>query len=106
MDPLLEHRSTTQVRLFAFIALAALGISGAIYSAKQHTPKSISVSGYTRQDGTRVSAYRRRPAGSVKKDAPWGILMLLSGGAGAFGTICSFAEAKELIETNEQIRNR
>jgi len=35
------------------------------------TPYSISVSGYYRQDGSYTKSYKRRPPGSVKRDAPW-----------------------------------
>lgn len=48
--------------------------------AKSHlTPYSINVSGYHRQDGTYVRPHKRRPPGSVKKDAPWKEKMFLMG---------------------------
>lgn len=35
------------------------------------TPKSVSVSGYTRKDGTHVSGYSRRPPGGAAHDRPY-----------------------------------
>lgn len=35
------------------------------------TPYSVSVSGYYRKDGSYVRPHKRRPPGSVEKDAPW-----------------------------------
>jgi len=41
------------------------------HGASQITPASVKVSGYVRADGTRVSGYSRRPAGSVDHDRPY-----------------------------------
>lgn len=35
------------------------------------TPASVSVSGYTRQDGTYVNPYNRRPPGGAMHDRPY-----------------------------------
>jgi hypothetical protein len=56
--------------------------------AKTHlTPASVSVSGYTRRDGTYVSPYNRRPPGGAIHDRPYedamflySLLMLVGGG--------------------------
>lgn len=53
------------------------------------TPASISVSGYTRRDGTSVHSYSRRPPGSVDHDAPYQTMQLIFGVAGvASGVYC------------------
>ena len=48
------------------------------YASGKMTPASVSVSGYTRRDGTRVSGYSRRPPGSVKHDAPFQFVSCVS----------------------------
>lgn len=63
------------------------GVS-AYQEAKTHlTPASVSVSGYTRRDGTYVRPYNRRPPGGAIHDRPYkdamflySLLMLVGGG--------------------------
>jgi hypothetical protein len=46
---------------------------GFYWEAGRHlTPKSVSVQGYYRRDGSYVQPYHRRPPGGVKHDAPYG----------------------------------
>lgn len=40
------------------------------FNESRLTPKSVSVRGYTRDDGTYVNSYNRRPPGSVIRDKP------------------------------------
>jgi hypothetical protein len=71
------------------VVIAASGCSMQLLANSQLTPKSISVSGYTRIDGTRVSAHSRRPPGSKDQDWPYELLAgfgLLIAVGGAIGT--------------------
>lgn len=81
-------------RLIISLVLIALGAlifwkSLAAYNeAKSHlTPASVSVSGYTRRDGTYVRPYNRRPPGGAIHDRPYedamslySLLMVVGGG--------------------------
>jgi len=49
------------------------------YAQTQITPRSVSVSGYTRANGTYVAPYSRRPPGAVRHDAPYELLSVLGG---------------------------
>src|SRR6266849_5871727 len=71
--------------------LLQIGGCAANLAAKyEPTPKSVSVSGYYRSDGTHVHPYHRRPPGGAQHDAPYeaaartkalvGGLVSLSGG--------------------------
>ena len=55
------------------VALWIGGCGGFVLARNEMTPASVSVSGYTRRDGTHVSGYNRRPPGSVSKDRPYQI---------------------------------
>jgi hypothetical protein len=70
---------------------AALVIATALFLFAQGnlTPSSVSVSGYTRADGTRVASYYRRPPGSVAHDRPYqalNLVAILGIGIGGFFT--------------------
>lgn len=81
-------------RLFISLVLVILGTLvfwkslSAYKEAGTHlTPASVSVSGYTRRDGTYVRPYNRRPSGGAIHDRPYesamflySVLMLISGG--------------------------
>lgn len=68
-------------RIWAGAAIAALflsaGTSACWYARENITPRSVSVSGYTRQDGSKVRSYYRRPPGSRKHDSPYEALGVL-----------------------------
>jgi len=81
-------------RLLISLILVVLGTLvfwksfSAYKEAKTHlTPASVSVSGYTRRDGTHVRPYNRRPPGGAIHDRPYedamflySVLMLIGGG--------------------------
>ncbi len=54
-----------------FIILVPKVESEITYNQSHLTPYSVSVSGYTRGDGTYVRGYNRRPPGSVSHDLPY-----------------------------------
>lgn len=56
-----------------------------LYANINMTPKSISVSGYYRNDGTYVRSYNRRPPGAVLNDRPFEALKTIA----SFGSITS-----------------
>jgi len=62
---------------FAILVMAS-GYVGYQYATSNITPATVSVSGYTRADATHVSAYNRRPRGSVVHDEPYEGLSLVS----------------------------
>jgi len=50
-----------------------------VFSSARHlTPYSVSVSGYTRSDGTYVRGYNRRPPGGARHDSPYEIVIKFS----------------------------
>lgn len=65
------------------------------------TPASVSVSGYTRRDGTTVAPYSRRPPGSVKSDKPYsqmqgfGLLLIIGGAIVAWRTVSKYRNATD-----------
>ena len=74
-------------KYFIAVLIVVLSTVGFAASRLEITPASVSVSGYTRANGTRVSSYSRRPAGSVAHDAPFETL----------DTICFLADAAGAI---------
>src|SRR5215213_4506188 len=84
----------SKTKLFISLALMILGTFVfwkslfAYKEAKTHlTPASVSVSGYTRRDGTYVAPYKRRPPGGAIHDRPYeksmllfSVLMVIGGG--------------------------
>jgi len=79
-------------KAFFWFSLLALLLSVAVFigAGTQMTPASVSVSGYTRSDGTRVRSHSRRPPGSKKHDAPWEALRLVGFFGIAVSGICTF----------------
>jgi hypothetical protein len=59
------------ITLPLFIICAPKVESEIVYNQSFLTSYSVSVSGYTRADGTYVSGYNRRPPGSVSHDLPY-----------------------------------
>jgi hypothetical protein len=72
-----QHHEATQKLSAARKVLIGLwlavtmSIGGCFFSNANITPSSVSVSGYTRRDGTPVSGHNRRPAGSKSHDKPF-----------------------------------
>jgi len=67
------------------LLLAIVGFTAAADFQSHITPASVSVSGYYRNDGTYVHGYNRRPPGSVNRDSPYELGMLLFGVIGIVG---------------------
>lgn len=83
-ENLRQRREKTQLRLreakkvFAVVLLLlTISESGCLWAGSQLTSASVGVSGYYRRDGTYVSSYHRRPAGSVSRDTPYELLRVL-----------------------------
>jgi len=64
--------------LLLLLLLLVIGYAGCQYAGSNFTPKTVSVRGYVRSDGARISAYHRRPPGSVAHDRPYGQLQIIS----------------------------
>jgi len=65
---------TRQIPFFALIAGVTMWIgscAGFVAARNAITPATISVSGHYRSGGTWVRPYKRRPAGSRKRDYPY-----------------------------------
>lgn len=81
--------STEKARL-GLLLMVAVSIAGFTFGIYNTTSPSVSVSRYTRSDGTRVSGYSRKPPGSVRRDRPYtlirgvSLLLLIGGGIGAW----------------------
>jgi hypothetical protein len=69
-----QKLSAARKLLVGLWVAVAMSIGGCFFSNANITPSSVSVSGYTRRDGTRVSGYSRRPAGSKGHDEPFELL--------------------------------
>ncbi len=61
--------------IFTILPIALLlqigGCAVNLTAKYESTPKSVSVSGYYRSDGTYVHPYHRRPPGAAQYDAPF-----------------------------------
>jgi hypothetical protein len=101
---------------FAFVVVGALIFFpslSAYEEAESHlTPKSVSVSGYYRRDGTYVRPYKRRPPGGAIHDAPYEremsryFFLMIIGGLIAFvpvgrGLWFSYTSYNELFRQGE-----
>jgi len=75
----------SQARNFCAMAvvLLLLSFSACAVARMNMTPASVSVSGYTRSDGTRVGSYSRRPPGSRSHDRLYELLSVI----GFFGVL-------------------
>ena len=82
----MQKLSATRRLLLGLSAAFAMSIGGCFYSNANITPSSVTVSGYTRQDGSRVPGYIRRPSGSKTHDRPFvllrGLCMVVMIGSG------------------------
>lgn len=84
----------TKKKIFVHLIIIILGalifwLSFSAYKKTETllTPSSVSVSGYTRQDGTYVNPYHRRPPGGAIHDRPYEntislykVIMVVGGG--------------------------
>ncbi len=80
------------------LLLSIGGCGGFLAARSAMTPASVHVRGYTRQDGTHVNSYNRRPPGSKAKDAPYEFGACCSSLvfiAGVVITVCGFNEDKD-----------
>lgn len=66
-------------RLLLGLLLMSAGTVSCLGAVGTLTPRSESVSGYTRQNGTQVSSYNRRPSGSAAGDTGNGLGQLIGG---------------------------
>lgn len=77
--------------------LTILGFSLLIYSSLEMTPRSISVSGYTRSDGSYVRGYSRRPSGGAQHDAPFEVMSMFFGALTLFSGFYFGIKVKEYL---------
>src|SRR5207244_11684200 len=66
-------------------------------------PASVSVSGYSRRDGTYVRPYHRRPPGGVSHDAPYERIRSNCQGGMFFGAVISDRKSTRLNSSHQII---
>lgn len=95
----IEQLALTRKRMIGLALAVFASLGGCAFARTNMTPPSVSVSGYTRRDGTYVHGYNRRPPGSVSHDSPFVMIQLASfvvmAGAG-LGWWFTHGEAKRL----------
>jgi hypothetical protein len=83
------------------LLLFTFGLIVYLFAQGSLTPFSVSVSGYTRRDGTQVSAHTRRPAGSREHDKPiqtalvLGVVLMVLGGSWSVKAVHRFVRKSD-----------
>jgi hypothetical protein len=81
----------------AGVLLLVLGPWIMFHASSNITPRSVSVRGYHRADGTYVRPYHRRPPGSVAHDRPYEQLRILGFFLTAGGAVFAYASSRRLF---------
>lgn len=84
-----------------YLLIISSGICLIVICQQNVTPASVSVSGYTRSNGVKVSSYSRRTLGAVSHDAPYtfvgflGFLVFCAGSTGCIYVIYRYKKVND-----------